>query len=97
MINNELDRRDLDLAVARFMNDQDELLAYSSDLNATHEMEEEIKRRNLMHHYILELMAICAPNMLAGHAPTYGDLWNMVHALATDRCKAALQVVVEKE
>jgi hypothetical protein len=97
MMNNELDCRDLDLAIAKFMNDQDELTPYSSDLNATHEMEEEIKRRNLMHHYILELMAICAPNMVLGGAPTYGDLWNMVHALAADRCKAALRTVVERQ
>jgi hypothetical protein len=95
MVNNELNRRDLDLAVAKFMNDQDELAPYSSDLNATHKMEEELKRRNLMHHYLLELMAICAPNMALGAAPTYSDLWNMTHAIAADRCQAALRVVLE--
>ena len=93
MNSNGLDKRDLDLAVAKFMNDHGELIPYSSDLNAAQRMEEEISRRNLMHHYILELMAICAPNMLLGHAPTYGDLWNMVHALAAERCRAALRVV----
>ena len=95
MTHNELDRRDLDLAVAKFMNDQDEITPYSSDLNATYKMEEELKRRDLMHHYILELMAICAPNIALGAAPTYGDLWNMAHAMAADRCRAALRVVVE--
>ena len=95
MVNKELNRRDLDLAVAKFMNDQDELMPYSSDLNATYKMEEELKRRNLMHHYLLELMAICAPNMVLGDAPTYGDIWNMTHAIAADRCRAALRVLVE--
>jgi hypothetical protein len=95
MVNNELNRRELDLAVAKFMNDQDELTPYSSDLNATYKMEEELKRRNLMHHYLLELMAICAPNMVLGGAPTYGDVWNMTHAIAADRCRAALRVLVE--
>jgi hypothetical protein len=66
-----------------------------NDANAARLVEEEIRRRNLMHHYILELMAICAPNMLLGNAPTYGDLWNMVHASAADRCRAALRAVVE--
>ena len=95
MTGSELDRRDLDLAVARFMNDQDELTPYASDLNATFKMEEELRRRDLMHHYVLELMAICAPNMALGGPPTYGDLWNMMHAMAADRCRAALRVVVE--
>jgi hypothetical protein len=97
MTNNELDWRELDLAIARFMNDQDELTPYSSDLNATREMEEEIKRRDLMHHYILELMAICAPNLALGGAPTYGDLWNMTHALAADRCRAALRALIGRQ
>ena len=97
MMNSEFDWRDLDLAIAKFMNDRDELLPYSSDLNAIRKVEEEIKRRDLMHHYILELMAICAPNMVLGGAPTYGDLWNMVHALAADRCRAALRTVVERQ
>jgi hypothetical protein len=97
MINSELNRGDLDLAVAKFMDDPDELMPYSSDLNATYKMEEELKRRNLMHHYMLELMAICAPNLVLGGAPTYGDIWNMTHAIAADRCRAALRVLVEAQ
>jgi hypothetical protein len=61
---------------------------------AAYEMEEELKRRDLMHHYIVELANECDADM---GVTTYDMLWKLTHATPLQRVKAALRVVMKDD
>jgi hypothetical protein len=69
-----------------------ELPNYTANLDATYEMEEELQRRNLMHHYIVELAHECDADMSVA---TFDMLWKLTHATPIQRVKAALRVVMK--
>jgi hypothetical protein len=59
---------------------------FSSDYNACRQMEDELERRGLVERYCKELDRLVGPG-----------IWWLIHASATDRCRAALLAVQTKE
>lgn len=68
---------------------------YSTDANATREMEAEIQRRGLEYDYCLALVEITEAHNYYVDNPGY--LWALATASPADRCRAALRVVLGRD
>lgn len=69
---------------------------YSTDANATREMEAEIQRRNLVWEYMEALLDIVWHGDWI-YEPGRMDIWSATTATPADRCRAALRVVLGRD